>query len=223
MLLEIKNVLDAARLERVTELLGKAEFVDGMLSAGADARRVKNNEEVAAQYAGLAELNEIVMGALHSHPTFQAAVLPHRVSVPFFARYTKGMAYGDHIDDPVMGEATRYRCDVAMTVFLSAPENYAGGELVVRSEFGDREIKLPAGNAVIYPAASLHRVNTVTSGQRLVAVAWAQSLVREPARRELLFELHLARESLRATLPDAEVTAKVNTSYVNLVRMWSEV
>ena len=223
MLLTIPNILESAQLAQVRELLSAANFINGRLSAGADAKRVKHNEEVDSNALEYAELNQIVMGHLHTHPMFQRAVLPNKVSSAFFVRYTEGMQYGDHIDDPVMGQGQRYRCDVATTVFFNSPAAYDGGELVITSEFGNREIKLEAGDVVVYPASSLHHVNTVTRGERLVAVAWIQSLVRESERRALLYDLDLARESLRTALPDAEVTAKINAAYVNLVRMWSEV
>ncbi len=132
------------------------------------------------------------------------------------------MAYGDHVDDPVMGPGPRYRSDIAITVFLSDPESYDGGELVIRTSFGDRAVKLAAGEAIMYPASSQHHVAEVTRGERLVAVTWVQSLVRDPVKRELLYELNLAREKLLRELPDAEETARVNTAYVNLVRMWAD-
>ena len=122
-----------------------------------------------------------------------------------------------------MGQDDRYRSDIAVTVFLSDPYDYQGGELVIRTTFGDKTVKLPAGDAVIYPASSLHRVAAVTRGERLVAVAWAQSLVRDPAKRELLHDLDTVRETLYRTSLDAAVTAKVAQIYVNLVRFWAEV
>jgi PKHD-type hydroxylase len=134
------------------------------------------------------------------------------------------MTYGDHVDDPIMGSTgPRFRSDVSMTVFLSPTEDYDGGELVVRTSFGDRRVKLPAGDAVIYPSSSLHHVAEVTRGERLVVLTWVQSYVRDPARRELLYELNLAREHLQKEAPSAAHTGQVDRSYANLVRMWSEV
>jgi len=223
MLVTLERVMDPGELEAVRGLLDRASFVDGRLSAGAAARRVKQNEEVAAGSGVLEALNRIVMGRLVQHPTYQRAALPHRVAVPYYARYTAGMGYGDHVDDPVMGPSGgRYRSDVSVTVFLSGPAEYDGGELVVRTAFGPQSVKLAAGDAVLYPSSSLHRVAEVTRGQRLVAVTWVQSLVREAERRELLFELALAREHLLRERPTAEETAWVDRSYVNLVRMWSQ-
>ncbi|MDA8363186.1 MAG: Fe2+-dependent dioxygenase, partial [Gammaproteobacteria bacterium] len=129
-----------------------------------------------------------------------------------------------HVDDPVMGgDGALYRSDIAITLFLNDPQQYDGGELEIRTAFGSQSVKLPAGDAVMYPASSLHRVTPVTRGERLVAVTWAQSLVRDPAKRELLYELNQAREALLAAAPDAPETTRVNTAYVNLVRMWGEI
>jgi PKHD-type hydroxylase len=222
MLLRIPAVLDAEQLQTVRQLLAQAPFVDGKLSAGVAAKRVKRNEEVAQNAEQLKQLNEIVMGGLVSNCVYRSGALPSRVAAPYYARYTSAMGYGDHVDDPVMGPGPRYRSDIAITIFLSDPQSYDGGELVIRTSFGDREIKLAAGDAIMYPASSLHRVAEVTRGERLVAVTWVQSLVRDAAKRELLYELNLAREKLLQNLPEAEETARVNTAYVNLVRMWAE-
>lgn len=224
MLLTISGVIPKPQLERVRQLLQRAEFKDGKLSAGMEAQRVKNNEEMVQEAGLYSALNNLVMGCLVQHPVYQQAVLPARVAAPYYARYTQGMRYGDHIDDPVMGSGTdRYRSDVSTTVFLSDPDEYDGGELVIRSAFGEHAIKLAAGDAVVYPSSSLHHINTVARGARLVAVTWAQSLVRDPNQRELLYQLCQAREKLLQERPEAEETAWVSNSYANLVRMWSEV
>jgi PKHD-type hydroxylase len=201
--------------------LSEAEFVDGRSSAGLWAQRVKANEELDPQSDCATRLNELVVGSLYNNAVFRSAALPQRVSAAFFARYRTGMSYGQHIDDPVMGEGERYRSDIAITVFLNPPGDYDGGALVVRTSSGEIDIKLPAGDAVIYPASSLHRVSEVIRGERLVAVAWAQSLVRDPAKRALLYDLDVARQSLRRVTPDAEVTATIDNTYANLVRMWA--
>ncbi|HHB11648.1 MAG TPA: Fe2+-dependent dioxygenase [Chromatiales bacterium] len=223
MLLEIPHVLGPGDLRRVRETLAQVPFIDGRASAGAAARQVKHNEEAAPDDARIRRLNEIVMGNLVRHPWFQHAALPHRVASPFYARYAPGMTYGDHVDDPIMGPAQgRYRTDVSITVFLSAPDDYEGGELVIHTQFGPRTVKLPGGHAVLYPASSRHHVAPVTRGERLVAVTWVQSLVRDPAKRELLWELGRARDRLLAKAPEAEETRQVDKSYVNLLRMWVE-
>ncbi len=224
MLLNVPGVLKADELALVRALLSSAHFVDGRLSAGASARRVKNNQELDAGAPDLERLNRVVMGSLVRHPAYRAGALPLHAASPLYARYRPGMTYGDHLDDPIMGtDGVLYRSDVAVTVFLSAPEEYDGGELVIRTAAGEQAVKYAAGDAVLYPASTLHRVNPVTRGERLAAVTWVQSLVRDPARRELLYGLNLAREKLLQSAPEAEETAQVNAAYLNLIRMWSDI
>jgi PKHD-type hydroxylase len=223
MLLIVNGVLKPDELALARALLAEAQFVDGKLSAGAAARRVKENEELAGNAAELERLNRVVMGALSRHPAYRSGALPLHAASPLYARYRPGMTYGEHLDDPIMGTGgVLYRSDVAVTVFLSAPEEYDGGELVVRTASGEQQVKGAAGDAVLYPASTIHRVNPVTRGERLVAATWVQSLVRDPARRELLYGLNLAREKLLAAAPEAEETAQVNAAYLNLIRMWSD-
>ena len=224
MLLRIPSVLDRSELDMVRRMLAGAPFVDGKLSAGQVAKRVKHNQEVDRRARELEQLNNLVMGKLVQHPVYRSAALPLRVAAPYYARYTPGMQYGDHVDDPVMGaDGVLYRSDVSITIFLGDPAGYDGGELVINTPFGEQQVKLPAGDAVMYPSSSLHRVAEVTRGQRLVAVTWLQSLVRDPQRRELLYELGLAREKLLREQPGAEASERVDRSYVNLVRMWADV
>ncbi|MHB8454962.1 MAG: Fe2+-dependent dioxygenase [Acidiferrobacterales bacterium] len=223
MMLRIPSVLVPSELEAVTGFLAGARFLDGRLSAGAAAKRVKNNEEVDRNSCDLTQLNNLVMGKLVQHPVYRSGAMPLKVAAPYYARYLPGKAYGDHVDDPVMGsEGVLYRSDIAITIFLNAPDQYDGGELVIRTSFGSNAVKLPAGDAIMYPASSIHHVAPVTRGARLVAVTWVQSLVRDPTRREMLYELNQARESLLDKSPDAPETARVNAAYVNLVRMWGE-
>ncbi|HSH30501.1 MAG TPA: Fe2+-dependent dioxygenase [Thiohalobacter sp.] len=224
MLLTISGVLATEQLHQIRTLMAGARFQDGRLSAGREASRVKHNEEMVRDQELYTRLNDIVMGSLVQHAVYQQAVLPHRVAAPFYARYVPGMDYGDHVDDPIMGpRGQRYRSDVSTTVFLSSPEDYEGGELVIRSSFGEQRIKLAAGDAVVYPSSSTHHVAPVSAGERLVAVTWAQSLVRDPGHRELLYSLAQARDLLLEKSPDARETALVSNGYTNLVRMWAEV
>ncbi len=224
MLITIDSVIDAQQLEILNQALENAPFVDGRLSAGKAASRVKNNLEVNPEEQIATDLATVVMANLYNTEAFKLAALPYRVSTPIVARYTPGMHYGEHIDDPVMGaEGQRFRCDVATTVFLNEPDQYEGGELVVRTSFGEKRVKLAAGSAVVYPASSLHQVADVTSGTRLVAVTWIQSMVRDPAKREILYELGLAREGMLDNDPDSETTKQIDHSYTNLVRMWADV
>ena len=223
MLLQIPRVVSRDKLTVIRTILAKAQFVDGKLSAGMAAERVKNNEELASDAKEIQQLNNLVMGSLVQHPQYQSAALPMKIASPFYARYRPGMTYGDHVDDPVMGPPQgRYRSDVSTTVFLNEPEDYEGGELVIRTSFGDQRIKLPAGHAVVYPSSSLHHVAEVTRGERLVAVTWAQSMVRDAAKRELLYELNQTRENLLKHRPEEQDTKRVDVAYVNLIRMWAD-
>jgi PKHD-type hydroxylase len=223
MLLTIPGLLNSAQIAKIHQTLEGAEFADGRLTAGFAAARVKNNQELKPEPERRERLIRILMASLGHNETFRFAALPHRVADPIFARYTPGMTYGDHVDDPIMGtQGPRFRTDVSMTVFLNDPESYDGGELAIRTPFGDRQVKLPAGDAVLYPSSSLHRVTPVTRGERLVALTWVQSYVRDPARRELLYELNLAREHLLKEAPGTDTTGYVDRSYANLLRMWGE-
>lgn len=223
MLLTISGVIPQPQLERIRQLLDRGEFKDGKLSAGREALRVKNNQELVQEPDLYTALNNLLMGCLVQHPTYLQAVLPRRIAAPYYARYSAGMRYGDHIDDPIMGSGTdQYRSDVSITVFLNDPADYDGGELVIRSSYGEQSIKLKAGDAILYPSSSLHHINEVTRGERRVAVTWAQSLVRDPGQRELLYQLCQAREKLLKERLDCEETAWVSNSYANLVRMWSD-
>lgn len=223
MLITIPNILDKQRLDFIQQNLENATFVDGKLSAGMAAKRVKNNEELSTNEQLMQQLNNLVMGSLVQHEEFKAAAIPLRVAAPYYARYNKGKSYGDHVDDPIMGSGgQQYRSDVSTTVFLNDPSDYEGGELVITTSYGEQKIKLAAGSAVVYPSSSLHHVAEVTSGSRLVAVTWSQSMIRDPAKRELLYQLNQARESLLKNRPDDAETKQVDVSYVNLFRMWSE-
>ena len=224
MLLQIKGVLDDQRLREVQGLLAHAEFVDGRLSAGKEADRVKQNEELSANSPLRRRLDACVMSALVQHAEYQLAVLPSKVATAFYVRYQAGMGYGFHVDDPVMGPMQgRYRSDVSTTVFLNAPSEYDGGELVIQTPYGEQRVKGEAGDAVVYPSGSWHQVAEVTRGVRVVAVTWAQSLVKSPEQRALLYQLAQAREGLLASQADAQVCGQVSTVYANLVRMWTEV
>lgn len=224
MLLHIKQVLDARRLNEVRALLETAEFVDGKLSAGDEARQVKSNEELSPNSPQRRRLDANVMSALIQHPEYKNAALPLKVATAFYARYTPGMQYGFHVDDPVMGPMQgRYRSDVSTTVFLNSKDEYAGGELVIRTPMGEQVIKGDAGDAIIYPSSYWHKVAEVTEGVRLVAVTWAQSMVKSSEQRELLYQMAQAREGVMAKLPQSEEAANISTAYSNLMRMWAEV
>ena len=223
MLVHIQQILGNTELKQIHALLQTAEFRDGHLSAGMVAKQVKNNQEVSDENI-ISSLNNIVMNNVVRHPTYQHAALPHRVAAPFYARYEEGMEYGEHIDDPIMGApGERYRSDLAMTVFLNSPDEYEGGELIIKTAFGEQSIKYNAGDAVLYPATTHHRVTKVTKGVRFVAVTWVQSLIRDNEKRELLFMLNKTREKMLRKDPRSDDTKQIDNTYVNLIRMWSEI
>jgi len=224
MLITIEQLLNKQQLTTITKLLTSSSFVDGKLTAGFSAKAVKNNLELNTQDNVNDELNSIVMNALVRHPTFKHAAWPKKIAAPFYAKYEKGMDYGAHVDDPVMGHnGELYRSDISITVFLSNPKDYDGGELTLLNQFGEQAIKLEAGSAVIYPSSSMHFVAPVTKGTRFVAVTWVQSAVRDPAQREILYELNNARNALLADKADATTKDQLNASFNNLVRMWADV
>ena len=218
----IENFIPPVGLARVSQILSKANFQDGKITAGGLARQVKQNEEISPDSVDLRELNEIVMGALVRHPEYRAICWPKRIAAPIYARYEPDMEYGEHVDDPVMGEDQLYRADISFTIFLSGKDSYEGGELSIVENFGEQRIKLDAGSAVFYPSSSLHSVLPVTSGIRYVAVSWIQSTIREASKRQLLYELNQAREILVREQPGSPACNKISNSFNNLVRRWVE-
>lgn len=222
MILALADVLDTERLGKLGQLAASGPFADGRSSAGWHARLVKRNEQLEGTGARQAEA--LVVEALRAHDAFKAAVLPLAFGPVLISRYGPGQTYGDHVDDAILGLARGrpMRTDVSVTIFLAAPEDYDGGELVIRDSEGERPCKLPGGHAIAYPSTTLHRVEPVTRGTRLVAVTWAQSLVRDAAKREILFDLDTARRAVfheHGKTPTFDLLAK---SYANLMRRWAE-
>ncbi|WP_134496393.1 Fe2+-dependent dioxygenase [Microvirga pakistanensis] len=219
MLITIADILSSGEAEEIRAALGAMRFEDGRATAGWSAKLVKDNEQ-AREGAALTLLRERVTSAIRSNDVFDLAVRPKALTPLLFSRYTQGKHYGSHVDNPLMNGV---RTDVSFTLFLADPDTYEGGELVIESVSGEEEIKLPAGHLVAYDSTSLHRVAPVTRGERLVAVGWAQSYVRESAKRELLFDLETARRNLFAQAgktPEFDLLAKTGA---NLFRMWAEV
>ncbi len=224
MLVTIPNVLNKEDISVIQDLMATANFHEGTASAGSEAIRVKNNHEMFISEVETQRLNNLVMGKLVQNPTYIAAAFAKRIATPFYAKYTEGMFYGNHVDDPIMGPPNqRYRTDVSITIFLNEPEEYEGGELTISTAFGEQKVKLNAGDAVMYPSSSTHQVAEVTRGERLVAVTWLQSTVRDPAKREILYNLSQAREALIKTMPESSELELLSNSYVNLLRMWSDI
>jgi PKHD-type hydroxylase len=218
----LAGVLDADALHAVRVALAGASFGDGSHTAGWHAGKVKKNLQATHDIAA-----QRVQQGLMAHPLFRSAALPARLRTPLFSRYDAGMGYGRHMDDALMavgGGRSALRADLAVTVFLSDPASYDGGELVIESAGGTAAYKLEPGQAIVYPATALHRVAEVTRGERLAAVLWVQSLVRDAAQREILFDLDTARRGLwdkadQAATAEFDLVAK---TYANLLRAWSE-
>jgi PKHD-type hydroxylase len=223
MLVTIPDVLNKEDISAIQGLMATANFHEGSASAGTEAKRVKNNHEMFISDAEVQRLNNLVMGKLIKNPTYIDTAFAEKIAAPYYARYSKGMSYGNHVDDPVMGPPNqRYRSDIAITIFLNGPEAYEGGELVINTPFGEQQVKLNAGDAVLYPSSSTHRVAEVTKGERLVAVTWLQSTIRDPAKREILYNLSQARETLIKTSAGSQELEQLSNSYVNLLRMWTD-
>lgn len=224
MLVTIPEVLNKEDIRVIQDLMATANFHEGTASAGSEAKRVKNNHEMFISEVETQRLNNLMMGKLVQNPDYIAAAFAAKIAAPYYAKYTIGMSYGNHVDDPVMGPANqRYRSDISITIFLNEPEAYDGGELVISTAFGEQKVKLNAGDAVLYPSSSTHRVAEVTRGERLVAVTWLQSTVRDPAKREILYNLSKARETLIKTSAGSQELEQLSNGYVNLLRMWSDI
>jgi len=217
MIFQVPNVLSSEELAQVQRTLAKAEFIDGKLTAGWYAKGVKHNRQVKGDDGQ--DLRALIKSALLRHPLFQAAVRPKHIHSLLLSRYDPGMAYGRHTDNALMGQ---YRSDVSFTVFLSAPETYEGGELVMEAADDEWSYKYPAGAAIAYPSSTLHRVNPVISGVRLAAVGWVQSWVKDPAQREILFDLDTVRRSLYAQSGKTDEFDLLCKSLANLTRQWAE-
>jgi PKHD-type hydroxylase len=223
MLLSIDQVLSAEELSHCQSVLSQAEFIDGTLTAGWHARLVKANLQLKRDSPCQQSLQSMIIAALQRHPLFQMAVYPAAIHSIRFSRYDVGMYYGSHVDNAVMTDGgQRYRSDVSWTLFLSAPESYAGGELVMETTEGEQAYKLPAGSIVLYPSRELHRVEPITEGVRYAVVGWVQSLVRDPQHRSLLFDLDTVRRSLFDKQGKTLEFDLVSKSHSNLLRQWIE-
>jgi PKHD-type hydroxylase len=225
MFIRIPNVLTPAQVEACRTTLEKTDWMDGGATAGALTKTVKHNMQVPASHPVGRRLGEMILGALNQNKLFARAALPLKVVPPSFNRYTGGQSYGNHVDATVQhvwGSADRVRTDLSATLFLSAPEDYDGGELTIHDELGERPIKLPAGDLVLYPATSVHHVTPVTRGTRLAAFFWLQSMVREDAKRSLLFELGTALQDYEQALPEHPALVRLTGVYYNLFRLWTD-
>lgn len=226
MLLHIPAVLTPDELKHARALLLAAPWHDGRATAGQQAVNVKHNLQLAPESDAARELAALVRQALFRHPLYMSAALPQTLMTPMFNCYQGGMTYGNHVDnairrDPLSGQSIR--TDVSCTLFFSDPEEYEGGELVVEDTYGAHSVRLPAGDAILYPSTSLHRVEPVTAGARLASFMWTQSMVRSDSRRAMLFDIDMAILQLRQKVGDCAEVMSLTATYHNLLREWAEV
>jgi PKHD-type hydroxylase len=226
MIVHVPHVLNAEQLARCREIMKNASWIDGRVTAGHQSAQVKHNRQLAENSPEARELGDVIVAALERNPLFITATLPLRVFPPLFNRYEGGESFGAHLDNSIRqvpGTALRLRTDISATLFLSAPEDYEGGELVIDDIYGEHAVKLPAGDMVLYPASSLHRVKPVTRGVRLASFFWVQSMVRDDGHRTLLFDLDMAINKVNQALPNHSGVVELTNCYHNLLRRFAEV
>lgn len=226
MLICVPNVLAKGEVADVRAIMDGAEWEDGRSTAGAQSALVKRNEQLPPDGDTARRLGERVLRALAANPLFMSAAVPLRIFPPLFNRYGEGHAFGLHVDNAVRGDhltGQRVRTDLSVTLFLAEPDEYDGGELVVEDLYGSHEVKLPAGDLVLYPANSLHMVMPVTRGVRVASFFWLQSMIRDASVRTLVFDLDSTIQSLAERLgrDDAD-TVRLTGIYHNLIRVWAE-
>lgn len=225
MLLHIPNVLNEEQLIECRRLLNSANWIDGKVTAGTQAVNVKNNFQLNETDEVTAYLRNIIKNALNTNLLFISAALPNHIISPFFNKYENGAFYGNHVDNSILFDnqmKKNYRTDISCSLFFSNPNEYEGGEMIIEDTYGVHEVKLPAGDMILYPSTSLHRVEPVTKGSRMVSFMWIQSMIRCAKKRAILFELDNTIQSLRAKL--GETTAIINLSihYHKLIQEWAE-
>ena len=225
MLLHVPDVLTPDQVADLRRRLDATDWVDGRATVGEQGAQVKRNRQLDEFSPVGQELGRVVLAALARHPLYMSAALPMRHMPPLFNRYEGGEHYGLHVDGAIRsvpGTPLQMRSDLSCTLFLAGPHEYDGGELEIVDTYGTHEVKLPAGDLILYPSSSLHRVHPVTRGVRVASFFWVQSLVRDPARRQMLFELDQNIQSLREQVGDNEAVLGLTAHYHNLVRQWSE-
>jgi PKHD-type hydroxylase len=225
MLVQIEKVLSAEQVAETVRALSEAQWGDGRDTAGYLSARVKDNVQLPENHPLARKLGEAILESLGRNPKFISAALPLKIVPPLFNRYTGGQTYGSHIDGalrPVAGTQTRVRTDLSATLFLSEPESYDGGELVVEDSFGERRVKLAAGDMVLYPGTSIHHVTPVTRGTRLAAFFWIQSAVRDDPRRALLYDLDAVVQALGGNDATHKEAVRLAGIYHNLLRFWAD-
>jgi PKHD-type hydroxylase len=225
MLLRIPGVLSPEQVAQFRARMDKARWVDGNATSGHQSALAKYNEQLPEDSAEARELGEQVLQALARNPLFFSAALPRQVFPPLFNRYREGMAFANHVDSAIRTHPTRpvrIRTDLSATLFLADPDSYDGGELLIDDTYGSQQVKLPAGDMILYPATSLHRVAPITRGTRVASFFWIQSMVREDAQRTLLFDMDMSLMRLGKERPGDPALVSLTGAYHNLLRMWAE-
>jgi PKHD-type hydroxylase len=225
MLIRIPNVLTPAQVDAGRKMLEAADWADGKATAGPLTKSSKNNMQVPSGHPIARRLGDMITEALHKNPLFLRAALPLKIVPPSFNRYAGGQSYGNHVDATVQhvwGSPDRVRTDLSATLFMTPPEEYDGGELSIHDELGERGVKLPAGDMLLYPATSVHHVSPVTRGVRLASFFWIQSMVRADADRTLLFELGTALQQFEQAVPEHPAVVALTGVYYNLFRRWTD-
>jgi PKHD-type hydroxylase len=224
MMVHIPNVLNAEQVARCRAVMEQAGWVDGRITAGHQSAQVKNNLQLPESSPEARELGDMVLNALSRNNLFMSAVLPKQVFPPLFNRYDAGMTFGSHVDNAIRaGAGVRIRTDVSSTLFISGPDDYDGGELVVEDTYGTHTVKLPAGDMIVYPATSLHHVTPITRGARIASFFWTQSMIRDESKRSLLFDMDMAIIKLSRDHPQHSSVVELTAVYHNLLRQWAEV
>lgn len=222
----IPNVLSKEQVAEFRQMMETANWVGGKVTAGTLSASVKQNQQLSEQDPLTHHLSELVIQAIWKNPVFQAAALPCQIIPPLFNRYDEHESFGFHVDNSIRlirGTAQQMRTDLSCTLFLSEPEEYEGGDLVIEDTYGYHEVKLPAGDVVLYPATSLHEVSSIIRGTRFASFFWVQSMIRDDAERHMLFNLDQSIQSLRMQLGDQhEEVVKLTNLYHNLMRKWAE-
>ncbi|ALN18340.1 putative hydroxylase [Ectopseudomonas mendocina] len=225
MLIEIEGLLSAEEVDEVRRQLLAQPWVDGKVTAGVQSAQVKANRQLDEDNPLARQLGELILRRLSDNALFMSAALPKRIYPPLFNRYGDGEAFGFHVDNAIRGikgVRERVRTDLSATLFLADPASYDGGELVIRDTFGEQRVKLAAGNLVLYPGSSLHRVEAVTRGERLASFFWIESLVREDSQRQILLDMDVAIQRLTAQGADDQSLLELTGVYHNLLRRWSD-
>jgi len=226
MMLHVPEVLNSDELAQCRAILEASNWLDGCDTAGSQAAKVKRNLQLPEQHPDTQALQQIVLAALNRSALFFTAALPKKILPPYFNCYTGDMnTFGNHVDGSIRtvpGSMQRIRSDVSCTLFFSDPDDYEGGELVVEDTFGSHKVKLPAGDMIVYPSSSVHRVEPVTKGARVASFFWTESMVREDERRRLLYDLDMNILALRQSIGDTPEVVKMTSTYHNLLRMWAE-